>query len=149
MDCIAVISEEHKETGSTDGHLLADTSPLQITRVEGAQERLKHCKQALLSRDFEAFAEVVELDSNLMHAVMMSSRPSLLYWQPSTRAVVQHVREWRRDGLAACTTIDAGPNVHVICIAEDSDELSTRLEALPGIVRVMKAKPGGPAKLVD
>jgi len=149
IDCIAVVSEEHKKTGSTGGHLLADTSPFQITRVAGADERLKQCKQALLERDFEAFAEVVELDSNLMHAVMMSSQPPLLYWQPSTLDIVQHIRQWRSEGLAACSTIDAGPNVHVICIEEDSTEVATRLEEIPGVINVLTAKPGGPAELIN
>lgn len=149
VDCIAVVSEEHKETGSTDGHLLADSSPLQTTRVLGAQHRLRYCKEALLSRDFDAFAEIVELDSNLMHAVMMSSRPPLLYWQPTTVAVIQQVRDWRTEGLSACTTIDAGPNVHVLCPSENSSEIEQRLAVIPGVKTVLSAKAGGPATLIS
>jgi len=149
VDSIAIVNEEHKKTGSTDGHRFAETSPFQSIRVEGTQERLKQCKQALLERDFEAFAEVVELDSNLMHAVMMSSQPPLLYWQPGTLEIVQHVRQWRREGLAVCTTIDAGPNVHVISLQEDSDEVSARLQEISGVVKVLTAKPGGPATEVS
>jgi diphosphomevalonate decarboxylase len=149
VDCIAVISEEHKETGSTDGHLLADSSPLQTTRVQGAQQRLRYCKEALLSRDFDAFAEIVELDSNLMHAVMMSSRPPLLYWQPATVSVIQQVRNWRTEGLSACTTIDAGPNVHVLCPSENSSEIEQRLAVIPGVKTVLSAKAGGPATLIS
>ena len=73
VDCIAVVSSEHKPTGSTQGHTLADTSPLQNSRVAGAPERVARCRTAILKKDFDAFAEVVELDSNLMHAVMMTS----------------------------------------------------------------------------
>lgn len=148
-DCIAVVSEEHKETGSSEGHQLAESSPLQAARVEGAEERLARCRQAVIARDFEAFAEVVELDSSLMHAVMMSSHPPLLYWQAATMAVVQNVRAWRSAGLAACSTIDAGPNVHVLCLAQDSDEVSTRLGAIPGVERVLQATPGGPAEFIQ
>lgn len=78
-DCVAIISREHKPTGSTEGHALAYTSPLQAVRVDGAHQRLDQCRRAILARDFEAFAEVTELDNNLMHAVMMTSKPQLLY----------------------------------------------------------------------
>jgi diphosphomevalonate decarboxylase len=149
VDCIAIVSEEHKETGSTDGHLLADSSRLQSVRIQGAQQRLKYCKEALLARDFDTFAEIVELDSNLMHAVMMSSRPPLLYWQPATVAVIQQVRDWRAQGLSACTTIDAGPNVHVLCLAENSSEIEHRLRAIPGVKTVLTAQAGGPATLIS
>lgn len=148
-DCIAVVSEEHKETGSSEGHQLAESSPLQAARVQGAEERLARCRRAVIARDFEAFAEVVELDSSLMHAVMMSSHPPLIYWQAATMAVVQNVRAWRSAGLAACSTIDAGPNVHVLCLAQDSDEVSTRLGAIPGVERVLQATPGGPAEFIQ
>lgn len=147
-DCIAVVDEQHKKTGSSEGHLLAESSPLQSVRVQGAEQRLKHCKEALLARDFDAFAEIVELDSNLMHAVMMSSRPPLLYWLPATFAVIQKVRDWRREGLSACTTIDAGPNVHVLCLSEESSEVEKRLEAIPAVLRVLTTNPAGPAMLV-
>src|SRR5690606_29541659 len=73
VDVIAVVSDEHKATTSQAGHPTAKTSDLQNARVAGAQNRLDRVRQAILERDFSSFAEVVELDSNLMHAVMMTS----------------------------------------------------------------------------
>src|SRR5262245_42966382 len=73
MDVIAVISRQHKHVGSTAGHALAGTSPLQAARVASAPERLERCREAVLTRNFAQLAEVVEADSNLMHAVMMTS----------------------------------------------------------------------------
>src|SRR3990172_5138462 len=102
VDCVAVVSEAHKSTGSTQGHALAGTSPLQGARVAGAEARLGACREALLDRDFAALAEVAELDSHLMHAVMMTSNPRLLYWQPGTVGVLQAVANWRAEGLQAC-----------------------------------------------
>jgi diphosphomevalonate decarboxylase len=148
-DCIAVVSQAHKPVGSTEGHALAATSPLQAARVAGAPERLEACRQAILARDFAALAEVVELDSNLMHAVMMTSTPRLIYWQPATLAVMHAVQAWRRQGLPACYTIDAGPNVHVICPVEAISQVAVRLEGLPGVERVLTARPGGEARIVE
>ena len=149
VDCVAVVSTRHKTTGSTHGHALAPTSPLQAARLEDAPRRLDICRQAILERDFEAFAEVVELDSNLMHAVMMTSSPRLLYWLPATLAVMRAVERWRAEGLPACYTIDAGPNVHVICLHEHHPEIVHRLKAIPGVEQVLTATPGGAARLLD
>jgi diphosphomevalonate decarboxylase len=148
-DCVAIVSRAHKSTGSTEGHALAGTSSLQPSRVAGAPRRLEACRRAILERDFDAFASIVELDSNLMHAVMMTSTPSLLYWQPATLAVMRSVQEWRQSGLPVCYTIDAGPNVHVLCPASVSTQVVESLEGIPGVESVLTSRPGGPARLLD
>jgi diphosphomevalonate decarboxylase len=147
-DVVALIDIQHKAVGSTEGHAAADTSPLQAARVATAPDRLAQARAAVLTRDFAALAEVIELDSLMMHAVMITSTPILMYWQPATIAVMQAVRQWRINGLAACTTIDAGPNVHVICTAEAADEVALRLRVIPGVRQVMVARVGGAAHTI-
>jgi len=148
-DCIAVISTGHKPTGSTEGHALARTSPLQSARVDDAPRRLGICRNAILNLDFAALADIIEEDSNLMHAVMMTSRPPLFYWQPATLAVIQAVRVARAKGLPVCCTIDAGPNVHVICTAAVAGETARMVGSIPGVREVSLARVGGPARLVE
>jgi diphosphomevalonate decarboxylase len=146
VDCIAVVSQTHKSTPSQAGHLLADTSPLQAARVADAPHRLAVCRQAIQQRDFDALAQVVELDSNMMHAVMLTSTPPLFYWLPATLQVIQSVSAWRKGGLPVCYTIDAGPNVHVLCPADYAQEISDLLVQMEGVLRVLTAHPGGPAR---
>ncbi|MFC2043209.1 diphosphomevalonate decarboxylase [Chloroflexota bacterium] len=148
VDCIAIVSQEPKHTSSEDGHALAGSSTLQTTRLADTPGRLDICRQAIQKRDFDALAEVVELDSNLMHAVIMTSNPPLLYWQPATLAVMHAVKEIRNQGTAVCYTIDAGPNVHVICQKEDADYISAQLNQIPGVQKVLTAHPGGPAHCI-
>jgi len=146
-DCVTVVAAGHKETGSTDGHTLAGSSPLQKARIAQVEQRLKVCRQAILERDFDALAAVMELDSNLMHAVMMTSTPSLFYWQPATLGIMQAVQAWRAGGLPACYTVDAGPNVHIICPQANIEEVQKRLAELPGVQKILTAHAGGPASL--
>jgi diphosphomevalonate decarboxylase len=148
VDVIAVISEEHKRVGSTDGHQSARTSDLQGARLNGAERRFEVCKQAIIDRDFDTFAEVVELDSNLMHAVMMTSHPPLFYWLPMSLKVMATIKEWRREGVQVCYTLDAGPNVHCICVRNDAGNVSHRLETMSGVQQVRVAAVGGGAYLV-
>lgn len=148
VDCVAVVSTSHKKTGSTDGHLLAPTSALQKARVEDSPRRLELCRQAIFEKDMVRLADILQLDSDMMHSVMMTSTPALFYWQPETLAVMNQVRLWREQGLQAGYTIDAGPNVHVICEKQNGDEVSKGLEAVPGVQRVLIAPVGDGVRVV-
>ncbi len=147
-DCIAILSAGEKAVGSSEGHALANTSPLQAARVADAPRRLDICRQAILSRDFNTLAEIVELDSNLMHAVMLTSQPPLFYWAPESIRLMQTVAAWRKGGLPVCYTLDAGPNVHVLCPLEKAWEVSARLHQVEGVRQVLDARVGGPARIV-
>ena len=148
-DCIAIVSAGHKKTGSTEGHAIAGTSSLQSARVADAPHRLDLCRRAVLERDFAALANIMELDSDMMHAVMMTSSPALHYWQSASVTVMQAVRAWRAEGLPVAYTVDAGPNVHVLCPSEVQKEAEARLRNLPGVEKILVAKVGGPARLVE
>jgi len=142
VDLIAVVSRAHKPVGSSTGHLLAATSPIQNARVSDCQRRLEICRRAILKKDFSTFAEIVELDSNLLHAVMMTSSPNLLYWEPPTIAIMKKVLEWRLQGLRVCYTIDAGPNVHLLCQVEDAPSIEKLLQAVNGVETIYRSNPG-------
>jgi len=148
VDVIAIVDAGHKAVGSTAGHALADSSPLQAARVASTPARFEACKTALLEWDFDRLAAVVELEALAMHAVMFTSTPALLYWAPATLRLMQAVQGWRGEGLPVAFTIDAGPNVHGVCLAPAADEVETRLQAVQGVRQVLRAPPGGPARLL-
>lgn len=148
VDCIAVVSSSHKKTGSTEGHSIAPTSPLQAARVADAPRRLEVCREAILNRDFDAFASIVELDSDMMHSVMMTSTPALHYWKPASLYVMSSVRQWRSAGLPVCYTVDAGPNVHVICPESEARTVDKKLREINGMMDVLVARAGGGAQIV-
>lgn len=148
VDCIAIVSASHKKTGSTEGHAIAPTSPLQAARVADTPRRLELCRNAILNKDFDAFASIVELDSDIMHSVMMTSTPALHYWKPASLAVMNAVRQWRGEGLQACYTVDAGANVHVICLEAEAQTVNKRLREIAGVEDVLVARAGGAAHVI-
>ena len=149
VDVIAIVSRAHKRTGSSDGHQRAASSLFQPARVRSAAERLRSVKAAILSRDFDTFADLVEEDSNLMHAVMMTSKPPLFYWEPLSLAIMAAIRRWRIDeGLQVCYTLDAGPNVHCICAADSADDVASRLQALSEEIDIARSAAGCGAYLL-
>ena len=149
VDFVVLISQEHKAVVSSDGHKLAGTSPLQEGRVLDTGRRLEICRKALIEKDFQTFAEIVELDSTLMHSVMMTSTPPLYYWDPGTLEIMKAVRSWRAAGLQVCFTIDAGPNVHLICPESAAEEVKRKLTALVNVKSLLICTPGGAAWLRD
>jgi len=149
VDCVAIVSASHKKTGSTEGHSIAPTSPLQAARVEDAPRRLEICRNAILNRDFNTFASIVELDSDMMHSVMMTSTPALYYWKPASLKVMESVRQWRGDGLPVCYTVDAGANVHIITPETEAHVIDKRLREIEGVKDVLVARAGDAAKIVE
>jgi len=147
-DCVALVSQTTKQTGSTEGHLLANTSMLQPARVSDAPRRLDLCRSAILHQDFAALAELIELDSHMLHAVMLTSRPSLLYWEPSSVSVMKAIASWRRQGIEAAFTLDAGPNVHVICTAAHAQIVTQKLKDIPGVAEVLASPVGEGARII-
>jgi diphosphomevalonate decarboxylase len=148
-DVIAIVTSEHKAVGSDQGHRLAATSPLHRARLAAVPRLLGAVQAAIQARDLDALGRAAEADAMAMHAVMMTSQPPLLYWQPATVAVLQAIGEWRAGGVGVYYTLDAGPNIHCLCSAADEAIVASRLQALPGVTRVVASGPGGGARLID
>ncbi len=148
VDLVAVVSHAEKAVSSAGGHRVAATSPLNQGRVDHIAHLLPIVLTAIDARDFATLGEAVEWDALAMHGVMMTGSPSLIYWQPGTLEIIQAVRQWRsQDGLAAYFTIDAGPNVHILCHAVDAASVQSKLSGLPSVQEVLVSRPG-PAPIV-
>ncbi len=149
VDLVAIVDRQPKAVGSTAGHARADSSPLQQARVADAPRRLENCRAAIQARDFQRLAEVAELDSDLMHAVMMTSEPSIHYWQAGTVQLMAEVRGLRRAGVPVFYSIDAGPNVHCLCTPEVESEVRGHLEQIPAVQTLLRGAPGSGAVLLE
>jgi len=132
-DVVAVVDAGPKAVSSLEGHRRALTSPHYRARQRQLPARLEAVRQALAGRDFAALAEVVEAEAIELHMIAMTSKPPIFYWRPSTVEVLAAVREMRQEGVAACSTIDAGANVHVLCPASAQEEVATRLSRLRSV----------------
>lgn len=148
-DLIAIVQTEHKKVGSTKGHELVDPSPFAVARLAAAERALPVIREALLAGDFAPFGEETEQEAIRMHAVAMTSLPSVLYWSPETVRILHAVRALREEKLPAYFTIDAGANVHVLCEGPHADSVENRLRALDGVLDVIANRPGPATRLID
>lgn len=85
----------------------------------------------------------------MMHAVMMTSTPPLFYWNSLTYQIIEQIRLFRKTGLPVAFTIDAGPNVHLITIAENTSALIAEIKKISFIQAHYIAHPGGSARLLS
>ena len=131
---VALVSKGKKPIGSTDGMLLTQrTSPLYPGWVDSAEADITQARDALSRRDLPALGEAMERSTLKMHATMISA--GIRYWKPTTVAVLEAVEQLRREGVGAWYTMDAGPNVKVLCESQDAERVCAALkEHVSGVV---------------
>jgi diphosphomevalonate decarboxylase len=148
-DVIAIVSAAEKKVGSSDGHSLAHTSPFLPARQNNLPARFHRVRHALLTRDLAMLGPAIEEDAVELHFMAMTSRPPIFYWSPGMVRVINAAREWRADGLAVYFTLDAGPNVHLICEAQDADQVAARARAIADVQQVIVNAPGDAARVSE
>jgi len=147
VDLIIIVDVLHKEIPSMEGHTIAYTSPLQTARISDTHRRLELCREAILKKDFELLAEVVEQDSNMMHAVMMTSTPTIFYWLPATIQIMQFIINLRKNGIPTFYSIDAGANVHVFCEPDYANYIKEEISQISDVKKILLSKTGSKTRL--
>lgn len=154
---VLVVAAEHKATGSGDGmQRTVDTSPLYASWLDSIDADLKAMRAGLRAGDFEQVGTVMEQNALKMHATAMASRPMVLYWQPDSVALIQHIQSLRAQGVPCYLTMDAGPNVKVllppvgagVSAAQQQQWVNQVLEH-PAIQQHFVCRPGPAAHVLD
>jgi diphosphomevalonate decarboxylase len=148
-DVVVITSREPKKVGSTEGHLAAAASPFYGDRLARLPARFHRTKRALMARDLAALGPEIETEAIELHFVAMTSRPPIFYWSPGMVQVIEGARAWREGGLPVYFTLDAGPNVHLVCEAQYADEVAAKARAMSLVDQVIVSGVGGPAKLLE
>jgi diphosphomevalonate decarboxylase len=147
---IAVTSEAAKEVSSRTGMTLSrDTSPFYAAWLRVHDADLISAMEIVRRRDFAGLAEIAEHNCLKLHAVMMTTRPPLIYWTPATLACLRAVQALRRAGTPVFFTIDAGPQVKAVCLPEAAGAVRAAMAAVPGVSRVIESGLGTGARLTD
>lgn len=149
-DLVVVLSRKPKTISSSEGHRIAVRHPFMEARQEELAARILSLKGALATRDVATFGEIVEHEAMEVQAIMMSGRPSALYLQPDTIRLIHHLRSWREDeGVPVWFTLDAGPNLHVLCEGDVAFGVRERLKGVAPDAEILENRPGPGARVVD
>jgi len=149
VDIVAIVIETEKKTGSTDGHKTASTSPYHKARINYVSEEVNTVRKAILEKDLDSMGNIIENDALALHFVAMTSNPHLFYWESLTLEIIKAVQNWRKDGIKAYFTIDAGANVHILTTFEYADHVEKNLKEIQGIIKFSRNKPAGPAYILN
>jgi diphosphomevalonate decarboxylase len=146
---VAVTTAGPKETSSRAGMVLSEqTSPYYDAWVATHGADLAAGVAAVQARDFTALAELAEHNCLKMHAVMLATRPPLIYWAPATVACLHRIQALRRDGVPVFFTVDAGPQVKAVCLPGAAGAVAAALAEVPGVLRVLQSPLGEGARLL-
>lgn len=145
-----IVTEKKKPVSSRAGMAqTVATCPYYKGWLETVGDDLTKIRAGILNKDFESVASIAESNCLKMHATMMTTNPPIIYWIPATMEIIHAVRQMRDDGIEAYFTIDAGPNVKVMCLAKDEEAVNSRLLELEGVQKTIVCKPGDAARLID
>jgi diphosphomevalonate decarboxylase len=144
---VAAVTNAAKSIGSTTGmeHTRL-TSPYYASWLEDAPKLAAEVRAAILARDLDKLGIATEASAMRMHACAQAANPGILYWTGATMELIAAVRALRAEGVGAWATIDAGPHVKVLCVADDAPKVLARVAPL--CVRAIVARPGEGAHLV-
>jgi len=135
---VAVTAKGPKPVGSTEAmEVSRNTSPFYERWIEQQDADLVEARAAIAGRDFARLASVAEHNCLKMHSVMWGSRPPMIYWNSTTLACMQTIRELQSAGVAVFFTIDAGPQVKAICEPAAGAAVEQALAATPGVEQVL------------
>ncbi|MFC1854588.1 diphosphomevalonate decarboxylase [Candidatus Dependentiae bacterium] len=130
---IVLTSSQKKDIDSRTAMINSkDTSPFYSQWILAAEKSSVTIKKAIMEKNFDLLARTAEENALALHAVMLSSSPSILYWNSTTVEIIKKVWEARKKNLAnVFFTIDAGPNVKLIF--EDKDKKIVK-KLFPGTI---------------
>lgn len=139
---VEVTTKEKKVLSREGMKRTVETSPFYSGWLEAVEKDLLTAREAIKANDFEKLGHVVEANALKMHATTLGANPPFMYWQSATVEVLQEVQELRANGLEAYFTIDAGPNVKVLCKPEDEAKIMEKLSLLPVVREIHPCRPG-------
>lgn len=122
------------------------TSPLFGDWIAATRDDVPAMRAALQEGDLPRVGAIAERNALGMHATMESTTPPVVYRTTASHRLLDQVRAMRDRGERTWATMDAGPNVKVLCPAADAVRLAEELTAVSGCPTVV-ARPGPAATL--
>ena len=123
-----VLEDQKKPISSRDGmKLCVETSTTFDEWIRQSEQDYKDMLVYLKENDFEKVGELTEKNALAMHATTKTATPSFSYLTDASYEAMDFVRQLREQGESCYFTMDAGPNVKVLCLEKDLEHLSELL----------------------
>ena len=121
---VLVLNEEKKIISSRKGMALCmETSTSFDEWIRQSEIDFENMKKYLSEGDFSKVGELTEENALRMHETTKNANPPFTYLTEKSFDAMEYVRELRKQGERCYFTMDAGPNVKVLCLEEDFERL--------------------------
>ena len=114
-----------------------ETSPFYSVWPQQVARDIQLIRQAIHDKDFALLGQTAESNALAMHALMMSTSPTVIYATGETLKAMQQVWKAREENIPVYFTQDAGPNLKLLFLQKDTE---TILERFPSVEIVMPFK---------
>lgn len=149
VDIVAVVNVGPKDIATSEGMKKASSSPFFQLRRSHMQQKIKKIKKLMKEKDFPAFGELVEEEALELHAIMLTSHPSLIYWLPGTVRMMRQVKKWRSEGLQVYFTVNTGQDIHLLCEKKDMKKVVSLVSKIEGVQKTIVNYPSEGAHLIE
>ena len=120
-----VLEDQKKPISSRDGmKLCVETSTTFEEWIRQSEQDYKDMLIYLKENDFEKVGVLTEKNALAMHATTKTANPPFSYLTDASYEAMDFIRQLREQGESCYFTMDAGPNVKVLCLEEDLEHLS-------------------------
>ena len=147
---ICITSKEPKEISSREGmEISKKTSPIYQDWLDVNEKHINLALNAIKDKDMSGLENVTEENCKLMHKVMKTSNPSISYMTDVTHSCLSEIENLRSLGHSLFYTIDAGPQVKIICDPKSTEIIRDTIIDKAGVIDVIHAGLGGPPRIID
>jgi len=105
------------------------SSPFYQAWISDAKENMDKALVALETRNLGILGPLIRRSYLRMFSTMLSSYPPTVYWKPASLAVIALCERLRFTGLNIWETMDAGPQVKILCLSAEVPLLMKHLIA--------------------
>lgn len=145
-----VINNKSKAISSRNGMArTVATSAYYNAWVKAANEDIIAMKKAIADHDIDKIGIIAQNNALKMHATTMAANPGFTYLQPQTLQAMTIIDQLHQQGLSCFYTMDAGPNVKVICKQSQTTTLLNELRKYFDDQQLLVAKAGPGAHLIN
>ncbi|MFS1663556.1 diphosphomevalonate decarboxylase [Streptococcus sp. zg-JUN1979] len=124
-----ILNDDKKDVSSREGmKRCKETSRNFSDWVEQSKADYQEMLIHLANNDFAKVGELTERNALLMHSTTREANPAFSYLTEASYQAMDTIKAIRQDGIACYFTMDAGPNVKVLCLEEDVERLAALLE---------------------
>jgi len=144
IQMIAVVLQASKKPISSTAGMqrVVDTSPYYPAWVKTANADLVAMRTAIANHDLTSVGQIAETNAMRMHALNLSAQPAFNYFTADTLTAINAVQDLRAHGINCYYTLDAGPNVKIICASADTAAITEALSQHFAADQLIVAQPG-------